>query len=193
MAAMDAEYRHAGGPGGEVACARCRPGESVARPRPGDVILIHGPGWLGRFIRLVQRIRHRKPDDLPFTYWSHAALVVTPAGHLVEVVATGVIISRLEKYRDRDYHYVHLDLPEPERRKAVQYAYSCVREKYGRFRCFLLGLAVLFGGRFQVRDRGQQGCGVLIARALQRAGMSFERAPADMMPADLAKRFGVMP
>jgi hypothetical protein len=67
-----------------------------------------------------------------------------------------------------------------------------VREKYGRFRCFLLGLAVLFGGRFQVRDRGQQGCGVLIARALQRAGMSFERAPADMMPADLAKRFGVM-
>jgi hypothetical protein len=33
----------------------------------------------------------------------------------------------------------------------------------------------------------------LIARALQRAGVTFARRPADMTPADLAKQFGVMP
>ena len=34
---------------------------------------------------------------------------------------------------------------------------------------------------------------LIVARALQGAGMTFERGPSDMMPADLAKRFGVVP
>ncbi len=40
---------------------------------------------------------------------------------------------------------------------------------------------------------GQQGCVALIVRALQKAGMTFDRAPPDMMPADLAKHFGILP
>ena len=42
-------------------------------------------------------------------------------------------------------------------------------------------------------DRGQQGCVALIVPALQRAGVRFEQRPSDMMPSDLAKRFGVLP
>jgi hypothetical protein len=30
-------------------------------------------------------------------------------------------------------------------------------------------------------------------RALERAGMAFDRPPPEMMPADLAKKFGVLP
>ena len=54
-------------------------------------------------------------------------------------------------------------------------------------------LSVLLGDRFKVPDRGRQGCVALIVRALQRAGVTFERRPSDMMPSDLAKRFGVTP
>jgi hypothetical protein len=52
---------------------------------------------------------------------------------------------------------------------------------------------VLVGDRIHVPDRGQQGCVALVVRALQRAGMTFERRPTDMTPADLAKHFHVMP
>ena len=64
-------------------------------------------------------------------YWSHAALVVTSPGHLIEVVHTGVIVSHIDKYRDQEYHYVHLDLSESDRSKAVSFAFSCLRQKYG--------------------------------------------------------------
>jgi hypothetical protein len=56
-----------------------------------------------------------------------------------------------------------------------------------------LGKSVLPGERFKVPDRGQQGCVALIVPALQRAGVRFEQRPSDMMPSDLAKRFGVLP
>jgi hypothetical protein len=68
-----------------------------------------------------------------------------------------------------------------------------LRQKYGRSGFLLLALSVLLGDRLKVPDRGQQGCVALIVRALQRAGVRFEQRPVDMTPADLAKRFDVMP
>jgi hypothetical protein len=173
--------------------ARCAPGESIGDPRPGDVVLIRGIGWLGKAIRFGMRIRCRESADRPFAHWSHAAIIVSPRGHLVEVVHTGVVLSSLEKYRSQEYHYVHLNLSAADRTRVAQYAHSCLRQNYGRWSFFLLALAVLTGGRFEVPDRGQQGCVALIARALQRAGVTFARRPADMTPADLAKQFGVKP
>jgi hypothetical protein len=172
---------------------RCRPGEEIHDPRPGDIILIRTGTWLGTFIRFFERLRYHTPADRPFAYWSHAALVVTNAGHLIEVAYAGVTISRIERYRRDEYHYVRLDLTEPARTKAVALARSCLKQKYGHRSFLLLALALLLGDRFQVPDNGEQGCVALIVRALQAAGMSFDRGPADMMPADLAKRFGVTP
>jgi hypothetical protein len=171
---------------------RCAPGQDIADPRPGDVILIRGRGWLGRAIRAVQRVRYRSEKDHPFAYWSHAALIVTP-WHLIEVIHAGVIMRKIEKYRDHEYHYVCLDLSESDRSKAVAFAYSCLRGKYGLSSSLLLAVSVLLGDRFKVPDRSQHGCVSLIVRALQRAGMTFEKRPNDMTPADLAKRFGVLP
>ena len=173
--------------------ARCGPGESITDPRPGDVVLVRGAGWLGKAIRFFVRMRCRRNGDRPFAYWSHAGIIVSPQGHLVEVVHTGVVLSRIEKYRDQEYHYVYLDLSAADRTRASRYAYSCLRQKYGRLSFVLFAFAVLWGDRFEVPDRGQQGCVALIVRALQRAGITFARRPADMTPADLAKRFGVMP
>jgi hypothetical protein len=172
---------------------RYAPGEGTANTRPGDIVLVRGEGWLGRAIRAFVRIRCRRLADRPLAHWSHAAIIVSSGGYLVEVVHTGVVLSNLEKYRGQEYHYVHLNLSAAERTSVTQYAHSCLRQNYGRWSFFLLALAVLTGDWFEVPDRGQQGCVALIARALQRAGVTFARRPADMTPADLAKQFGVMP
>ena len=166
----------------------------MPNPRPGDVILIHGTNWLARFIRLGERIHFRAKQDRPFAYWSHAAL----SGHHLAGSPdrggdTGLIVSHIDKYRDQEYHYVHLDLSRSERSKTVSFAYSCVRQKYGLAGFLPLTLSVLVGDRFKVPDRGQQGCVALIVRALQHPGVTFEQRPSDMMPSDLAKRFGVTP
>jgi hypothetical protein len=179
--------------GPPTAYAHCGPGESIPDPRPGDVILIRGRGWLGKAIRFIVRIRCRRNGDRALAHWSHAAILVSAQGHLVEVLHTGVVLGSLEKYRDEEYHYVYLDLSAADRTRASRYAYSCLRQKYGRFSFLLLGLAVLLGDRFEIPDRGQQGCVALIVRALQCAGMTFARRPTDMTPADLAKKLGVMP
>jgi hypothetical protein len=170
---------------------RARP--SIPDPRPGDVVLVRGAGWLGKAIRFFVRMRCRRDGSQSFAHWSHAGIIVSSKGHLIEVLHTGVALSRIEKYRDQDFHYVYLDLSAAGRTRASRYAYSCLRQKYGRLSFLLFAFAVLSGDWFEVPDRGQQGCVALIARALQRAGMTFARRPTDMTPADLAKKFDVVP
>ena len=179
--------------GRSIAYKCCGPGESISDPRPGDIVLIRGTGWLGKSIRFFIRMRCRRDGDRALAYWSHAGIIVNTHGHLIEVIPRGVVLNRLENYRAQEYHYVYLDLSTADRIRASQYAYSCLRQKYGRFSFVLLALTVLTGDWFGVPDRGQQGCVALIARALQRAGVTFKRRPTDMTPADLAKNFGVMP
>src|SRR5436309_3561990 len=84
---------------------RCGPGEGIARPRPGDVILVHGPDWVGKFIRFFQRLRYRTQENRPFAHWSHTAFIVTSSGLMIEGTPTGVVMSTIEKYRSREYHY----------------------------------------------------------------------------------------
>jgi hypothetical protein len=174
------------------AYVRCGPGAAIPQPRAGDILLVRGVGWLGRSIRGYERLCARRKDRA-FAHWSHAALVVSGRGHLVEVLSTGVALTPIEKYRDQEYHYVRVELSDPDRESVRRYALSCVRQKYGRWTFVLLALAKLLGGGLRVPDRGQQGCVSLIVRALQRVGVSFERRATDMSVADLAKRFGVLP
>jgi hypothetical protein len=169
-----------------------RSGETISRPRPGDIILVRDKGWLGSLIRCLGRIRYRAAEDRSYNYWSHAALVANSAGYLVEVGSRGVVLSHIRLYRHRDYHYVWLDLPEAGRGAAVQFARSCLGQKYGLRNSLLLTASIALGDRIRVSDSGHN-CVSLVARALQEAGIRFDRKPTDMMPADLAKRFGVVP
>jgi uncharacterized protein YycO len=174
------------------AYVHCRPGETISHRRPGDIILVRDKGWLGLLIRCIECIRYRAAEDQPYNYWSHAALVTSSAGHLVEVNPRGVVRSHIRLYRNRHYHYVRLDLPDAERKAAVEFARSCLGQKYSVRNLALLGANIALGDRIGMPDSGQ-GCVSLVARALQEAGICFDRKPTDMMPADLAKRFGVTP
>jgi hypothetical protein len=171
---------------------RCGPGEAISHPRPGDILLVRGVGFLGWGIREYERICARGKDRA-FVHWSHAAVVVSPRGHLVEVGHNGVVVVPIAKYRDQEYHYVRVDLPDADRDTVARYALSCVRQKYARWTFVRLAAAKLLRVRWHIPDRGQQGCISLIVRALQQVGVPFERAATDMSVVDLAKRFGVRP
>ena len=175
-----------------AACVRCGPGEAVDKPRPGDILLVRGVGWLGWAIREYERMCARGKDRA-FVHWSHAAVVVSSGGHLVEVLHSGVVLSWIEKYRNQEYHYVPIELSDADRKSVARYALSCVRQKYGRWTFVFLAAAKLLGIRWHIPDRGQQGCVSLIVRALQQGGVRFERPATDMSVVDLAKRFGVLP
>lgn len=169
------------------------PGETISHyPRPGDIILVRHKHWLSLLIRSFVRIRCRAPADRPYAYWSHAALVLNSSGHMVEVNSRGVVVSHIRQYRECDYHYVWLDLPDAGRKAAVQYARSCLKQKYSLRNFLLLAASIPLGDRIPIPDGGH-GCVSLVARALQEAGIRFDRKPTAMTPADLAKRFGVTP
>jgi len=174
------------------AYVHCRPGEAISHTRPGDIILVRHKHWLSLLIRCFVRMRHRAPEERPYAYWSHAALVLNNAGHLVEVNSRGVVVSHIGQYRECDYHYVRLELPEAGRKAAVDFARSCLKQKYSLRNFLLLAASIPLGDRLPIPD-SCHGCVSLIARALQEAGIRFERKPTEMTPADLAMRFGVTP
>lgn len=170
---------------------RYPPGEIPADLRLGDVVLIRSSSLLGFLIRAAGWRRHWTTEPR-YAHWSHAAIAVSHQ-RLVEVHVAGVGMCDVEKYRRLEFHRVRLDLPEAALRRAANYACSCLKQPYGVGTFFLLGLAIVLGDCFRVRDNGSHGCVALIVRALQRAGLTFDREPQDMTPADLARNLGVLP
>ena len=173
---------------------RFGPGETMARPRPGDFVLIRGEGWISMAVHAFQALRFRAPAERPYAYWSHAALVTSPRGRIVEVGPRGVFANNLERYRSLEYHYVHVTVPDARRLEAARFAESCVGQRYGTLSAVALGFVILIGCPLAVPDRGQQNCAALVARALERAtGERFTRTPVNMLPADVAKHFRITP
>jgi hypothetical protein len=179
-------------PSAAVDAVRCYPpGEIPTDARRGDVILIRSRSPLGWLIRAFCWMRYRK-GDRRYVYWSHAAIVVAP-NRLVEVHVAGVGLCDFEKYRHLEFHHVRLALSDAARLRVAHHAYSSLREPYGVGAFLLLALAIALGDSFGVPDKPTQGCVALIVRALQQAGLSFDRYPADMTPADLARNLSVLP
>jgi hypothetical protein len=179
---------------GAVPGERFAPGESIARPRPGDLVLVHGGGWIGTLVHAFQVLRFHAHHERPYAYWSHAAIVTSPLGRVVEVGPRGVIATSLETYRNLDYHYVRVAASGARRVEAVRFAESCVGQRYGTLSVLALGFFTLIRCPIALPERGQHHCAALVARALERAtGERFARTPVNMMPADFAKHYGVVP
>lgn len=171
---------------------RCPPGETLTGLRRGDLVFVRGNTRLSQLIHFFAWLRFRH-DDLRWCYWSHVAVVIDDQGYLVDVDVDGVGLCHIDRYRELDFCYVRLRLTPKARREIATYAHRCAGQRYGIAAFVLLGLSVLSGGWLPVPDSGKPGCVSLIVRALRRAGLTFDRSPAEMMPADLAKRFGVLP
>lgn len=171
---------------------RCPPGEIATGLRRGDVLLLRTSSLLGWAIRLFARMRFGK-EERRFCFWSHTAMVVSDFDHVIHVDSYGAVICHIEEYRRIDFCCVRLRLNLAARDDVSSYARRCVGQPYDLSGFFRLALSVLLGDRLRVPDNGRPGCTSLIVRALERAGLTFDRPAQEMMPADLARRFGVLP
>jgi hypothetical protein len=175
----------------KASARRIGPGENVAHVLPGDFILVRNRGWMSTCVYGMQRLRFRKRGDRAYSHWSHAALVADLDGRLIEAVPHGVVYSRLDRYREREYHYVRLDAPPRARREAVAFAASCVGRRHWAATAALLALRAVVRGRLPLDPTGPQACVSVVAGALSRAGETFERSPVVMLPGDLARHYRI--
>ena len=170
------------------------PAQAAATWVPGDFLLTHRTALFSRFIRRCQKLRIHG-DDAVFTYWSHAALVVSDQGDLVEALKQGVCRTNASVYRDVTYRVVHVTASNEDRAEAVQFAcWSADRhERFGHLTLWSIFLSLLTGGRLSFYVDGTEICSSLVARCQERTGAIFDREPSHIMPADLAKYYQVYP
>ncbi len=172
------------------------PGEdaAVGDYEPGDFILTHGNTWVSRLIRVGQRLRFWGADR-KYAWWSHAAMIISPDGKLIEALGAGVLLTHISRYKNTQYHLVHLgDIANPhDREQVVEFARWCRGQEYGYLTIVSIALSLLTGGKFTFGFDGQSICSGLVARALERTDAIFNRSPSHTMPADLARYFEVEP
>ena len=161
---------------------------------PGDFILTHGNSFFSYLIRFGQGLRFWGKNG-KYTWWSHAALIASKDGVLIEAVGAGVIQSNISKYKATDYHLVQLGslANESDREQAVEYARWCLGESYGIMTIISITFSLVLGGKFNFGFDGQQICSGLVATALERTSAIFDKSPSHIMPADLAMYFSVEP
>jgi uncharacterized protein YycO len=169
---------------------RYEPGKAASDFEPGDFILTHAHHPVSRMLRLAQKVRGR---ERKYSYWSHAAVIVDEDGSLVEAEARGVVRSPLSKYEPVEYHLVHLgsSADDRDRKQVAAFAESLVGQPFGFLDMFSVGLSLFTGAKLNVSYASHLMCSALVARALERTSAIFNDEPAHMLPADLARYYGV--
>lgn len=168
---------------------RYGPGERCTTARPADFLLTHGDDWMDRAIQIGQGLRYRGADAR-FARWNHVALVADVAT-LVEAIGTGVVLSPLAKYDAVEYHLVRIEASAADRAEAVTFARACLQQGYGYLTVASIAFSLATGATLAFGFDGQQICSGLVARALERTTAIFKREPSHLIPADLAKLYGV--
>ena len=159
---------------------------------PGDFVLTHGGSAFSKLIRFGQSLRIHG-EDRKYIYWSHAVLVASDTGDLIEANKPGVISSHVRDYRDVPYVVVHTGASDADRVEVVAFARWCLdhHTEIGRLNFFSLGLSMLTGSKLSFFVDGETTCSGLVARAQERTGAIFNRATVNITPADLAKYYRV--
>jgi hypothetical protein len=159
---------------------------------PGDFILTHSRGVFASIIRFGQAIRF-VGSNRRFTWWSHAALIVSPEGDLVEALGNGVRRTNISNYAATDFQLVRLEslATEHDREQIVRYGKWALGQEYDWLTIVSIALSLMTGARLSFGFDGQSICSGLVARALERSNCIFDRSPSHIMPADLAYYFSV--
>jgi len=156
---------------------------------PGDFILTKRRGFLSKLIRTGQQMRFKGKH----AKWTHAAMIVSKAGDLIEARGGGVFRSHLSQYKKNDYHLIRLGemADEKDRQKMVNFAEWCLRYEYGHLTILSISLCLITGWKFLFGMDNRIICSALVARALERTRLIFDKNPSFIMPADLAKYFRI--
>lgn len=164
---------------------------SAANPTFG---LVRTPGILGRLIRIGQRLR--VPAE--YAWCNHAFILVeqvigTNDYYIIEAAAKGPRWARLSDYRPGTYQLVTVPMSQEDANEVVDYARSTIGDQYGfiTIACIAFNLLTPSFFRIDFRRKGTLICSALVARALEHGGVIGPDDPFQVMPAQLAVRYGV--
>src|SRR6267142_2012026 len=143
------------------------PGQTDPDPLPGDFILTHGGEFWSRVIHFGQGLRFTGKDQ-PYTYWNHAALIVSADGAIIEALGPGVQRNTLASYQGTQYTIVHIDASDEDRKEMVAFAEHWVGKAYDWATIVSITLSLLTGAKLSFGFPGQLICSGLVARALER-------------------------
>jgi hypothetical protein len=166
------------------------PGVATDRLDVGDFVLCHRRGLIAALIRFGQAVRFRG-ERRRFAYWSHAALVVSTDGAIVEALARGVQRGHIDAYRDVEYTVVRTRTTRQDAQQILFFVDRVAGFRYGWSTIVCCALGLVTGGKITFGFQGQSICSGLVARSQERSGAYFDRLAEDCMPADLAEHYRV--
>lgn len=163
---------------------------------PGDFLLGRAHGIRHDMLRIGQRLRLGR-QQRQYARYTHAALVTSESGDLIEAIGEGVHRSTVTGYLDLrvPFQIVHIAASDEDRRQMVAFAEAALARKapYG----FLSNVSTAFwaftGSRLIFFLDGSYTCSGLVAAALERTSARFTTNAARVMPAQLAVWFGAPP
>jgi hypothetical protein len=163
---------------------------------PGDFLLSRAHGRKHDVIRWGQGLR-LQADDRHYAGYTHAALVVSPGGDLVEAIGEGVRASSLKKYViDKEvYQVVRIEASAEARERVVEFAEYALHAKspYDGLAIACTTFWAFTGSRLMFFMDGSFTCSGLVAAALERMGARFGMNAARVTPAQLAVFFEAPP
>ena len=166
----------------------------------GDYMLVSGGVWkdgkrgpvplVSRLIQFGQALRFRGPRQT-FAHWNHAVWVSD--GQLIEALGKGVTASPYDKYREVEFHVVHSNLNDVERKDGDAFVHYELEHHtdYGFVTIASITLSLLTGLTFSFGIPGTAICSGLVAAAL--AAPQWREDPSHVMPADLAEYADIRP
>jgi hypothetical protein len=170
--------------------------EPVRGFEPGDFLLSRAHGRKHEVIKWGQGLR-LPPHDRHYAGYTHAALVVSPTGDLIEAIGEGVRSTSLRQYViDKEiYQVVRIEAAAEARERVVEFASYALHAKspYDGLAIACTTFWAFTGSRLMFFMDGSFTCSGLVAAALERMGARFGMNAARVTPAQLAVFFGAPP
>jgi hypothetical protein len=162
---------------------------------PGDFLLSRAHGFKHKMIMWGQGLRISVAADRVYRSYTHAALVVSPDGGLIEAVGSGVRRSHLKDYVGEYYEIVHITASPEDRAQAVGVAEAALGRKarYNGLATVSIALWAFTGSPLIFFIDGEYTCSGLVARAMLAIGAVFSVDAAKVTPAQLAIYFRAQP
>ena len=159
--------------------------------KPGDIVVTDVGGyWYHPLIEFGQRVRYGNKSG-SFTGFTHAAIVYSEDGDLIEALGTGVERTHISRYANTVHAVLDTGLDDRDREQAVNFALSVAdaRREYGWITIASIAFSLLTGSKLTVSRAGTAICSGLVAEALAHGGEIFDNPPSHVMPAELAARY----
>jgi hypothetical protein len=170
--------------------------EPVRGFEPGDFLLSRAHGRKHEVIKWGQGLR-LSPHDRHYAGYTHAALVVSPTGELIEAIGEGIRSTSLRQYViDKEvYQVVRIEASAEARERVVEFASWALQAKspYDGLAIVCTTFWAFTGSRLMFFMDGSFTCSGLVAEALERMGARFGMNAARVTPAQLAVFFGAPP